>query len=107
MVLQFKIIFKPPSKIVKHFHFKDELPTKHCSENVDSFRCNSWNALYYGKKGHCYIRAADHMGILYSTPKRLKNFKQSPNSDHLLTRDYKTNFNDFTIVSKILIILIY
>ena len=39
------------------------------------------------KKCHCYIRAADHMGILYSTPKDLKNIKQLANSDHLLTHD--------------------
>ena len=59
------------------------------------------------KKIHCYIRAAEHTGLLYSRPKHLKNVKQSANSDHLLTRDCNTNFNDFTIVSKIPIILIY
>ena len=58
------------------------------------------------KTCHCYIRAAEHMGILHSTPKGLKIVKQSSNSDYLLTRYYNTNFNDFTIVSKIPIILI-
>ena len=47
------------------------------------------------------------MGILHLTPKRLKNVKQSDNSDHLMIRDFKRNFNYFTIVSKIPIILIY
>ena len=50
MLLQIKIIFKSPSKIVKHFHFKDVLSKKLCSENVYSFKCNSWNAIYYGKE---------------------------------------------------------
>ena len=59
------------------------------------------------KKCHCYIRAAKHMRIFHSTTKRLKNVKQSDNSDHLLIRNYNRNFNYFTIVSKIPIILIY
>ena len=58
------------------------------------------------KKCHCYIKAAKHVGILHLRPKHLKNVKQSAYSDHLLTCDYNTNFNDFTNVSKILIISI-
>ena len=33
-----------------HFHFKDVLPKKFCSDIVYSFKRNSWNAIYYGKK---------------------------------------------------------
>ena len=42
-----KVIFKSPSKIVNHFHFKDVFPNKVCSANVYSFKCNSCNAIYY------------------------------------------------------------
>ena len=41
-ILKIKIIFKCPSKIVKHFHFKDVLSKKLCSENIYSFSCNSY-----------------------------------------------------------------
>ena len=64
-------------------------------------KCNSCNAIYYGKtKRHFYIRAAEHMGISHLTNKRLKNVKQSAISDHLLTCDCNVNFNDFTILSR-------
>ena len=63
-----KVIFKSPSKIVNHFHFKDVLPKKLCSGMAYSFKCNSCNAIYYGKtKCHFYIRAAKHMGISHLT----------------------------------------
>ena len=96
-----KIIFKSPSKIVNHFYSKDVLPKKLCSGIVYSFKCNSYNTIYYGKtKHHFYIRAAEHMGISHLTNKRLKNVKQSAISDHLLTCDCNINFDDFTILSK-------
>ena len=44
-----KVIFKSPSKIVNHFYFKDVIPKKLCSGIVYSFKCNSYNAIYYGK----------------------------------------------------------
>ena len=67
-----KVNFKSPSKIVNHFHFKDTLPRKLCSDIVYSFKCNSCNTIYYGKiKPHLYIRAAEHMGISHLTNKRL------------------------------------
>ena len=93
-----KVIFRSPSIIVNHFHFKDVLPKKLCSGIIYSFKCNSCNAIYYGKTKHYfYIRAAEHMGISHLTNKRLKNVKQS---DHLLTCDCNINFDDFTILSK-------
>ena len=96
-----KVIFKSPSKIVDHFHFKDVIPNKLCSGIVFSFKCNSCNAIYYGKtKRHFYVRAAEHMGISHLTNKRLKNVKQSAISDHVLTCDCNINFNNFTILSK-------
>ena len=96
-----KVFFRLPSKIVNHFHFKDVLPKKLCSGIVYSFKCDSCNAIYYGKtKRHFYVRAAEHMGILHLTNKRLKNVKQSAISDHLLICDCNMNFDDFTILSK-------
>ena len=96
-----KIICRSPSKIVNHFHFKDVLPKKLCSGIVYSFKCDSCNAIYYGKtKRHFYVRAAEHMGISHLTNKRLKNVMQSVISDHLLTCDCNINFDDFTILSK-------
>ena len=109
-----KVIFKSPSKIVDHFHFNDVIPKNLCSGIVYSFKCNSCNAIYYGKtkrhscsaiyygkrKRHFYVRAAEHMGISHLTNKRLKNVKQSAISDHVLTCDCNINFNDFTILSK-------
>ena len=63
-----KVIFRSPSKIVKHFHFKDILPKKLCSGIVYSFKCNSCNSINYGKtKHHFYIRAAEHMRIWHLT----------------------------------------
>ena len=88
-----KVIFKSPSKIVNYFHFKYVLAEKLCSGIVYSFKCNSCNAIYYGKtKRHFYVRAAEHMGILHLTNKRLKNVKQSAISDHVLTCDCNQNF---------------
>ena len=93
-----KVIFRSPSSIVKHFHFKDVLPK---NALASSFTCNSCNAIYYGKtKHHSYIRAAKHMGISHLANKRLKNVEVSAISDHLLTCDSNVNFNDFIILSK-------
>ena len=102
-----KVIFRSPSKIVNHFHVKDILPKKLCSCNVYSFKCNSCNAVYYGKtkpyygktKPHFYVRAAKHMGISHLTNKRLKNVKPSTISDDLLICDCSINFDDFPILS--------
>ena len=69
-----KVIFKSPSKIVSHFHFKDVLPKKLYSGNAHSFKCNSGNAVYYSKtKCHCYVRVAEHIGISHLTNKPLKS----------------------------------
>ena len=71
-----KVIFKSPSKIVNHFHFKDVLPKLLCSGIVYSFKRNSCNAIYYRKtKRHFYCRAAEHMRIshLTNTLKMLNN----------------------------------
>ena len=96
-----KVIFKSPSKIFNHFHFKDVLPKKLCSGYVYSFKCNNCDAIYYGKtKRHFYVRAAEHMRISHLTNERLKNVKQSAISDHLLTFDCSINFTDFTILSE-------
>ena len=98
---QLNVIFKSPSKIVNRFHFKDVLPKKLCSGIVYSFKCNSRNAIYYGKtKRHFYIRAAKHMEISHLTKKYLKNFKRSAISDHMLTCVCNINFHNFTILSK-------
>ena len=96
-----KFIFKSPFKIVNCFHFKDVLPRKLCSGIVYSFKCNSCNAIYYGKtKPYFYVRAAEHMGISHLTNKRLKNVKQSAILDHMLTCECNISFNNFTILSK-------
>ena len=97
-----KDIFKSPSKIVNQFHFNDVLPKKLCSGIVYSFKCDSYNAIYYSKtKRHFHVRAAEHMGISQLTNKRLKNVKQSAISDQVLTSNCSINFNDFTILSKV------
>ena len=96
-----KVIFRSPSKILNHFHFKNVLPKKLCPGIVYSLKCNSCYAIYYGQtKRHFYIRAAEHTGISHLKNKRLKNVKQSAISDHLLTCDCNINFDDFTILSK-------
>ena len=96
-----KVIFKSPSKIVNHFHFKDVLLKKLCCGIVYRFKCNSCNATYYGKtKRHFYIRAAGHMRISHLANKSLKNVKQSAISDYEVTCDSNIIFNDFTILPK-------
>ena len=96
-----KVIFKSPSKIFNHFHFKDVLLKKLFSGIVFSFKCDSCSSIYYCKtRHHYYVRAAGHVGILHLTNKRLKNVKESAISDHVLTCDCKINFDDFTILSK-------
>ena len=100
-ILQIKAIFKSSSKIVNHFPFTDVLLKKLCSGIVYSFKCNSSNAIYYGKtKRHFKVRLAQHMGNLHLTNKRFKNVKLLAISDHLLTCDCNINFSDFIILSK-------
>ena len=83
-----KVIFKSPSKSVNHFHFKHVLLKTLFPGIIYSIKRNSCNAIYYNKtKCHFYIRAAEYMGILHLTNKRLKNVEQSTISDHLLTCD--------------------
>ena len=66
------VIFRSSSEIVNHFHFKNLLPKKLCSGIVYSYKCNSCNAIYYGKtKRHFYMRAAEHMQISHLTNKCL------------------------------------
>ena len=68
-----KVIFRSPSKFVNHFHFKDVLTKKLCSGIVYSFKCNSYNPIYYGKtKCHLYVRAAEHTGISHLTNRVLR-----------------------------------
>ena len=43
------------SKIVNHFHFKNVLPKKLCCDIVYSFKCNSCNAIYYGKTNTIFM----------------------------------------------------
>ena len=77
------------------------LPKKLYSVIVYSFKCNSCNAIYYGKtKRHFYVRAAENMGILLLTNKSLKNVKKSAISDHLGACDCNISFKDLTILSK-------
>ena len=58
--------------------FKDTLPIKLCSGVVYSFKCNSYNAIYYGKtKRRFYVRAAKHMAISYLSYKPVTNVKLS------------------------------
>ena len=77
------------------------LPKKRCSGIVYSFKCNTCNAIYYGKtKRHFYVRVAEHIGISHLKTKRLKNVKQSAISDHVLTCDCNIKINNFTILSK-------
>ena len=100
-----KVIFKSPSKIVNHFQFKDVLLKELCSDISYGFKCNSCNAIYYGKaKCHFYDRVAEHMGISHLKNKRLKNVKQSAFSDSVLTYDCNINFNNFNFFIKIPII---
>ena len=96
-----KVIFKSPSQIVNHFHFKDVLPKKLCTGIFYIFSVIAATPFITAKtKRHFYVRAAEHTGISHLINKRLKNVKQSTISDHLLTCDCNTNFNDFTILSK-------
>ena len=98
---QLKAIFRSSCKIANHFHFKDVLPKKLYSGIVYSFKCNSCNAIYYGKtKRHFDVKAAEHMGIPYLTDKHHKNVKQSAISDHLLTCNCNINFDNFIILSE-------
>ena len=72
------IIFKSAFKIASHFHFKDVLSKELCSGIVYSFKCNSYNAICYGKTIlHFWVRAVGHTGISYLTNKCLKSTKQS------------------------------
>ena len=55
-----KIVFKSPSKIVKHFPFKDVLPKNPCSGIAYSFKCNRCNTIYYYKTSrYFYVFAFD------------------------------------------------
>ena len=98
-----KVIYKSPSKIANHFHFKN---WKLRFGFVYSFKCNNCNAIYYGKKTKknkkmLFLRqTAELMWISHLTNKRLENVKQPAFSGYLLTCDCNMNFNDFTILSK-------
>ena len=96
-ICKLKFFLNSPAKVFSQFPFKNVSPKKLCCGIVYSFKCNSCNAIYYGKrKHHFYVRAAKHMGTSHFTNKRVNDVI----SDHLLTCDCNINFNDFTILSK-------
>ena len=93
------VVFKWPSKIVNHFHFKDVLHKKLCSGIVYSFKCNRCSVIYCGKaKRHFYVRAAEDLGILHLLNKCLENVNAI--LDYLMTCDCNINFDVFTTSSK-------
>ena len=62
--------------------------------------CSNCKVTYYGMTYcHFFTRAAEHMGISNLTGKRLKSFKQSAMSDHLLECNCSIDFDHFDILA--------
>ena len=79
-----KVVFQSPYKLRTLFRFKDTLDKKIRSNLVYCYLCSRCNATYYGKTyQYCFIRAAEHMGILNLRGKGFKNVKESAVFYHL------------------------
>ena len=71
-----KVIFQSPCKLRTLFRFKDTLDKKIRPDLVYRYSCSGCNASYYGKTyQHFFTRAAEDMGILNLTGKRVKTVK--------------------------------
>ena len=86
-VLQFYLIFSFNSFSIR-------------SHLVYRYSRSSCSATYYGKTYRPFFtRAAEHMGILNLTSKRVKNVKESAVSDHLLQCNCAIDFDHFDILA--------
>ena len=95
-----KVVFWSPYKLCTLFCFKDTLDKKIRYDLVYCYPCSSCSATYYSKTyRHFFTRAAEHMGISNLTGKRVKNVKESADSDHLLQCDCTIDFDYFGILA--------
>ena len=95
-----KVIFQSKCRLNTLFRFKGSLEKKIRSGIIYRYTCSKCKVTYYGKTSHdFYTRTAEHMGISNLTGKRLKNFKLSAISDHLLQCNCTINFYDFSILA--------
>ena len=94
-----KVIFQSPCKLSSWFCYKDSLKKEIRSDIVCRYTFSNCKVTYYGKTyHHFFTRAAEHMGISNLTGKRLKSFKQSAMSDHLLECNCSIDFDHFDIL---------
>ena len=95
-----KVVFQSPYKLHTLFRFKDTLNKKIRSHLVYGYSCSSCSATYYGTTyRHFFTRAAEHMGILNLTSKRVKNVKESVVSDHLLQCNCAIGFDHSDVLA--------
>ena len=74
------------------------MPKEISSHLVYKFKCNCWNATYYGQsERHFLFRASEHLGMTALTGKRVKKPKKSAISDHILLNGHDVSFEDFKI----------
>ena len=81
------------------FRFKDHLSYDLVSGVVYKYRCGSCNSSYYGETDrHLKVRCGEHIGISPLTSKKIKPWKESAISDHLLICNNIPSFDEFSIL---------
>ena len=93
-----KVIFRSKCRLNTLLCFKDSLEKKICS-GIIYYTCSNSKATDFGKSfRHIYTRASKHIEISNLSETRLKIFKHSATSYHLLQCNCTINFNDFDIL---------
>ena len=103
-----RIIFVSPVRVKSFFTFKDKLPKMLLSGLVYQYKCGGCNATYYGKtKHHFKVRICEHLVISHLTEKKVKidNNKLTAIQKHLLCCNYCPSFEDFSILTREVVIL--
>ena len=73
---ELKILYRSPCKLNNLLRFKHALHKKLVSYLVCRYRCGFCRGTYYGKTCcHFFKRAAEYLGVLNVTEKRVKNAK--------------------------------
>ena len=98
-----KIVFSSPVRAKNFLTFKDKLSKMLLSGLLYKYKCDGYNATYYGKtKPHFKVRICEHLGISHLTEKKVKtdNNKLTAIQEHLLCCKYSPFFENFSVLTK-------
>ena len=95
-----RFVFKSTSRLHSFFHFKDRISKLLRSGLVYKFKCDSCNAIYYGKTiRHFKVRICEHLAISHLTEKPVHSaYHRTAVYEHRYNCDHSPSFDNFSIL---------